>query len=186
MTSEMLIRVIFWANIAAQTLMLVGVVWSVATPDRRIYPMKRRGFAFYVMWASFTYIFLSNAALVILDWNSGPWASSLRMCLGVPVAALGATFVGWGIWTLGVKNTSAIRDAFVVAGPYVLSRNPQYVGDIFLFLGVCIVANSEVVWITHLLTALLFLLAPFAEEPWLQDEYGEPYETYHRRVPRYL
>ena len=60
----------------------------------------------------------------------------------------------WGIATLGVKNSSALRDGFIARGPYRISRNPQYVGDFFIFSGVIIVANSELVLVSHLLTSL--------------------------------
>jgi len=35
-----------------------------------------------------------------------------------------------------------------------------------------------------LLTALVLLLAPFAEEPWLLGHHGEAYARYRQRVPR--
>lgn len=46
--------------------------------------------------------------------------------------------------------------------------------------------NGGVVAVTHLLTALVLLLAPFAEEPWLEEQYGEAYLAYRRTMPRYL
>jgi protein-S-isoprenylcysteine O-methyltransferase Ste14 len=110
----------------------------------------------------------------------------LRLLLGLPLAVLGVSLVTWGIATLGVRNTSALPNGFVSSGPYAFTRNPQYVGDITLFLGVSIVANSELVLITHLLTSLVFVVAPLAEEPWLEEQYGEPYREYRARVPRFL
>jgi len=124
--------------------------------------------------------------LVVLDWNTGPLSPELRFLIGGPSLVLGAAFLIWGITTLGISNTSGARDGFVALGPYAISRNPQYVGDFCLFAGIVIVANSEVVLITHVLTSLVLLLAPLAEEPWLEDEYGDEYMTYRRGVPRFL
>jgi protein-S-isoprenylcysteine O-methyltransferase Ste14 len=79
-----------------------------------------------------------------------------------------------------------LADELTSAGPYLFTRNPQYVGDAFLFVGVAVFANSEVVAVTHLLTAFVLLLAPLAEEPWLEEQYGEAYVRYRREAPRYL
>jgi protein-S-isoprenylcysteine O-methyltransferase Ste14 len=40
--------------------------------------------------------------------------------------------------------------------------------------------------VTHLLTALVLLVAPLAEEPWLEEQYGQAYLGYRRTTPRYL
>jgi protein-S-isoprenylcysteine O-methyltransferase Ste14 len=85
-----------------------------------------------------------------------------------------------------MKNTSGLRDGFVARGPYLFTRNPQYLGDILMFTGVSIAANSEIVLVTHAFTSLVFLLAPMAEEPWLKEQYGETYTSYRRDVPRFL
>ena len=37
-----------------------------------------------------------------------------------------------------------------------------------------------------LVALLLWFILPFAEEPWLADQYGEAYERYADRVPRFL
>ncbi len=62
---------LLYVNLAAHGLLLLGAVWSITVPKRRIYPMARRGPAFRAMWILFSYVFVSNAALVMLGWNSG-------------------------------------------------------------------------------------------------------------------
>lgn len=94
--------------------------------------------------------------------------------------------MSWGMATLGSRRTSGLSEGLIAEGPYLLTRNPQYVGDFLLFTGVAVLANSGVVTVTHLLTALVLLVAPFAEEPWLVGEYGDDYVAYRLRVPRYL
>ena len=179
-------QLLLYANLLSHMALLVGALWCIAFPRRRIYPMPRPTGWYYLMWALFGFIFLSNPAFVVLDWNSGAWPSALRFWLALPLAGLGAALVTWGMVTLGAKRTSGLAEELVAQGPYLLTRNPQYVGDFFLFVGVAIFANSEVVAVTHLLTALVLLLAPFAEEPWLEEQYREAYVAYRRTVPRYL
>lgn len=179
-------QLLLHANLLAHAALLLGVVWCIAFPSRRIYPMASPDRWYYWMWFLFGFVFLSNAAFVFLDWNSGLWPSPLRFWLAVPVAALGAALASWGIATLGAKRTSGLADEIFGEGPYLFTRNPQYIGDVLLFVGIAIFANSAVVTVTHLLTALVLLLGPFAEEPWLEGEYGNAYLAYRQRIPRFL
>ena len=180
------IDALFWSNVTCHLLLLAGAAWCVVFPARRIYPMNSKGGVYYLMWLMFWFVFGSNFALVVLDWNTGAWEGPLRFMLGVPIALLGGGLVSWGITTLGVRNTSALPDGLITSGPYAFTRNPQYVGDILLFTGVSVIANSEMVLVTHVLTSLVFVVAPLAEEPWLDGQYGDPYREYRSRVPRFL
>jgi len=94
--------------------------------------------------------------------------------------------VSWGINTLGTKNTSGLEGGFISAGPYRFTRNPQYLGDMILFLGLSLISNSLFLWITHILLILVFVLTPLAEETWLEDLYGEAYTEYKKGTPRFL
>ena len=91
-----------------------------------------------------------------------------------------------GVVSEGVKNSLGLKDGFVSSGPYRFTRNPQYLGDIVVFVGVCVIANSLLLWITHLLTGVWFLIAPLVEESWLEEQYGASYLEYRRRVRRFL
>ena len=132
---------LFYVNVFAHGLLLLGATWCIAFPSHRIYPMQRRSAVFYIMWLLFYLVFFSNFALVLLDWNSGPWTSMGRFFIGGPLAFFGAAFVCWGIITLGSKKTSglAVDEVLVTNGPYQFSRNPQYVGDMFLFIGLSLI-----------------------------------------------
>lgn len=177
---------LLFANLLAHTALLVGATWCVAFPARRIYPMERANGWYYAMWALFAFVFVSNPLFVFLDWNTGLFPGALRFWLAIPVVLLGAGLVTWGIVILGAKRTSGLPDELIAEGPYLITRNPQYVGDSLLFAGVALFANSGVVMVTHLLTALVLLLAPFAEEPRLESHYSDDYAAYRGRVPRYL
>ena len=174
------------ANLASHAALLAGALWCIALPSRRIYPMASPDGWYYAMWALFGLIFVTNPLFVLLDWNSGLWTSPLRFGLALPLIALGGGLVGWGMTTLGSRRTSGLAASLIAEGPYRLTRNPQYVGDLLLFVGVVVFSNSAVVAVTHLLTALVLLVAPFAEEPWLEEHYADAYVRYRKNVPRYL
>ena len=91
----------------------------------------------------------------------------------------------WGITSLGGTNTSGLQGGFVSSGPYRFTRNPQYVGNIILFVGVSTIANSLLLWITHALLTLVFVIAPLTEEAWLEYQYGQVYDEYRRYIPRF-
>ena len=179
-------QLLLYTNLLAQAALFVGALWCIAVPARRIYPMARRDGWYVALWVLFGFIFFSNPVFVLLDWNTGLWPSAMRFWLAAPFILAGGGLVSWGLVTLGSRRTSGLPQGLVAEGPYLLTRNPQYVGDLFLFVGVVVFANSAVVAVTHLLTAFVLLLAPFAEEPWLERQYGEPYRAYRRSVPRYL
>ena len=82
-------------------------------------------------------------------------------------------------------NSSGLKGGFVAAGPYRFTRNPQYLGDNILFFGVSIIANSLLLWITHALLILVFVMAPLTEERWLEDQYGRAYREYRRKIRRF-
>ena len=92
----------------------------------------------------------------------------------------------WSVAFPGRRVWPRVRDGFVSSGPYRFTRNPQYLGDIVCFIGVSVIANSLLLWITHLLITLVFVVVPLAEEPWLEEQYGEKYREYRGRVRRFL
>ena len=80
---------IFYANVAAHGALVVGAVWSVAMPTRRLYPMEDKSVGYYVMWFLFYFVFASNFAIALLDWNSAHWTGPARFVLAAPLVALG-------------------------------------------------------------------------------------------------
>jgi protein-S-isoprenylcysteine O-methyltransferase Ste14 len=167
--------------------LLVGAVWSIAVPRKRIWPPPaRRSWQYLLTWFLFYVVFGANAVLLVIDWNSWVFGDWRRLLLGVPLALLGALLVSWGVLTLGTRNTAGVRSGLVSDGPYRFTRNPQYLGDSLLFIGLSLIANSLHLWIAHALLILVFLLAPLTEEQWLEEQYGQAYAEYMRSVPRFL
>jgi protein-S-isoprenylcysteine O-methyltransferase Ste14 len=180
-------KAVFLVDVFALLLLLSGTLWSIALPGRRIWPPpRRRSWQYLLTWALFYLAFACNALLLILDWNSWLVRGAERFLLGVPLMVVGAGLVTWGVRTLGTMNTSGVSDKFIRTGPYEFSRNPQYLGDMALFIGLSMVANSLALWITHGLLILVFLITPLAEEPWLMGRYGQEYDAYRRSTPRFL
>ena len=181
------IQVVFIIDIFVLFVLLIGALWSVAFPEKRTWPPpEKRSWQHALTWACFCIAFLCNAALIILDWNSWVMKDEVRLLLGIPLAIIGALLVSWGVATLGVSNSSGLKGGFVLDGSYRYTRNPQYLGDMLLFIGLSLITNSLFLWITHVLIILVFMITPLAEEVWLEEQYGEEYREYKRGTSRFL
>lgn len=58
--------------------------------------------------------------------------------------------------------------------------------DIAIVGGWMILTSSPSVLIVGLAAILVLIVAPFAEEPWLNKQYGSGFEDYAARVRRFL
>ena len=110
---------------------------------------------------------------------------------------MGVLFIAVGellrIWAVGYAGAStrartlgAARD-LVTTGPYAYVRNPLYLGNFLLSLGVCLVAN--VYWLVAVLVIgyfLQYLPIIAVEEAYLLASCGPVYQAYRERVPRFI
>ena len=87
---------------------------------------------------------------------------------------------------MGWRNAFGEKRGLRTTGWFARSRNPIYVVTWIGLLGWALIANSLPVSILLAIWALLYLLAPLLEEPWLEKEYGEEYLEYKRQTPRFL
>ncbi len=115
-----------------------------------------------------------------------------RWLLAIPLALFAlAVFArcAWDFVTSG-RGTPAPYDPpkrLVVRGLYRYVRNPMYVAAISLLLGEAVLFRSRALFL-YTLAAFAFysLLIIGYEEPKLRRTFGEEYERYCRRVPRWL
>jgi protein-S-isoprenylcysteine O-methyltransferase Ste14 len=182
-----LIVILFGINTCTLLILLVGIIWSVARPEKRIWPPPgKTSWQYILAWILFYMAFGLNTLIIVLDWNSWIFSNPLRFLPGITLVLVGSSLLIWGIRHLGVINTSGISAGFIKTGPYRFTRNPQYLGDMILFLGLSIITNSLYLWVTHSMLILVFIITPIAEEDWLQDLYGDDYLSYLEGTSRFL
>jgi len=117
----------------------------------------------------------------------GPAYRSLGMLILVIVIALDV----WSIMTLHAARTTVLPTRkstnLVTTGPYRLSRNPIYVGNVLLLLALALIfANAWFVLFALLTAVCIQKIAIEREEQHLLAVFGAEYETYCRRVRRWL
>lgn len=57
----------------------------------------------------------------------------------------------------------------------------MYVVSVIGFVGLGLVIHSALVYALLAVWALMYVVAPFLEEPWLEKAYGEAFVAYRRR-----
>ena len=179
--------IILAVGIAAGVYMLVMLLWSIARPGQRVWPPDKATAAIkFRVWFITVSIFAAAFFLGLLDWNRFDWPASIRWGIGLPLILIGNTIVWRGVHKIGMAATSGEASGLKTDGLYSWSRNPQYVADILILIGWSVLAAS--LWALPVLAIGLavLLIAPLAEEPWLEERYGEPYRFYKSKVRRYL
>ena len=126
--------------------------------------------------------------ILILIFFSQP--TPLPIVLGSLLIVLGEWLRIWAVGFAGgstrTRTLGAARD-LVTTGPYAHVRNPLYLGNLILSVGVCVVAN--VYWMIAVLTiGFLIQYTPIirSEETYLLDASGNRYRTYCAAVPRLM
>lgn len=119
------------------------------------------------------------------------WWDTLLDLIGVSVALCGQTLraavIGYQYIRRGGKDGKAYADELVTGGLFAHARNPLYLGNLLLLLGLLIIFNSPGAYLIVLPLAVFFYVAIVAaEEAYLRERFGEAYEEYCRRVPRWI
>jgi len=182
----MLVQFLFYAAFIIGYAYTLLLIWSILRPQQRIWPPGEVSWKLFLVWGLFYVGAGLTVAVMVLDWNTWTIPAVIRFPIGLSLAALGLGLMLWGVRTLGMENTHGLRDRFVTSGPYRFTRNPQYLGDILLFTGILLVANSALAAAILLLFIISFILFPLTEESWLEEQYGEDYLRYKTQTPRFL
>jgi len=105
--------------------------------------------------------------------------------MGVSIFLLGILLRIWAQQHL--RYRLRVKKSLTTTGPYSFLRNPIYLGDILICLGLTII--SELLWlipITLFYSFGIYSIAIRFEERHLLEKYGERYHKYMKEVPRWI
>jgi len=119
-------------------------------------------------------------------------ATPVSLITGFAVAVVGELIRFWGVSWAGseTRTTSEVGGSnLVISGPFAYVRNPLYIGNILIYLGLGIMSFAFFPYLQ--ITALLFFVFQYhfivkGEENYLHKTYGGSYEEFVNNVPRFL
>lgn len=140
---------------------------------------------FFFKYRSYTPVPL---IIVMLVFARPTW---LSIGAGLAVTLCGEYIRFWGVAYAGKatrRTKKAGANRLVTDGPFAYVRNPLYVGNFLLSLGVVIMSNAWMPWMVPAYVALFFLQYSFIvrhEETFLRGKFPE-FAEYEAKVPRWI
>jgi protein-S-isoprenylcysteine O-methyltransferase Ste14 len=103
------------------------------------------------------------------------------------LALLFDCFIRFALQGLGTPAPVAPPEHLVASGPYRYVRNPMYVAVLALIIGQGLIFETVALFAYGLAVWLCFTAFVLGyEEPTLRKQFGEQYDAYCKRVPRWI
>jgi protein-S-isoprenylcysteine O-methyltransferase Ste14 len=111
--------------------------------------------------------------------------------VGIGLLAAGqglrAMVIGFAYIVRGGRDGEVYAEGLVQEGFFAHSRNPLYVGNLLILLGLFMIHGSPVgVLVGMLFFTFAYWTIVLAEESYLRERFGPVYEDYCRRVNRFI
>lgn len=116
----------------------------------------------------------------------------LTLVIGIIVLGVGELVRLWGVSYAGseTRTTSKVgASQLVTQGPFAYLRNPLYFGNVLIYFGVSIMANSLFPYLQILALLYFYMQYHFIineEEIFLRNKFKEKYEDYYKSVNRFF
>ncbi|NOX17580.1 MAG: isoprenylcysteine carboxylmethyltransferase family protein [Chlorobi bacterium] len=114
------------------------------------------------------------------------------MMIGFAMILIGESFRLWGVAYAGseTRTTGEVGGTYlVVSGAFAYVRNPLYLGNILIYLGVGVMSMALFPYLQ--IVAFIFFYVQYyfiisEEEEYLKKTFKEQYEEYKRNVPKLI
>lgn len=180
-------NIVFAISLFAGLALVALSTASVLAPKIQFWPPPSKDtWQYHVFWTLFRMLVLGIVLLSVLDYHHNGDIGGLCFVIGsfLVFAGFGSAF--YATFYLGWSNAHGEAKGLKTDGWFRWSRNPIYVVSIVGLVGAAILVNSHYVSYLLALWALTYIVAPFLEEPWLENEYGDEFLDYKARVPRFV
>jgi protein-S-isoprenylcysteine O-methyltransferase Ste14 len=126
--------------------------------------------------------------LMFIFFNGTP----ASMLIGFAMALLGEFFRFWGVSYAGseTRRTGEVGATYlVVSGAFAYSRNPLYLGNMLMYLGIGVMSMALFPYL-QIIALVWFMFQYYVivkeEEDFLKEKYGKDYEAYCVSVPKFI
>ena len=116
-------------------------------------------------------------------------AGSTFSSIGVILLLIGEAIRIWAVSHAGgvTRTVNVGAPSLCTSGPYALSRNPLYLGNMFMYIGIVLIASIQnglfMVMITAAFFIIQYTLIVSLEEETLDNLFGNEYQEYKKNVP---
>jgi len=182
----------------------LGWAGTTGNPPRRL--LLAGGFLIYYVRILFTeFVFLKRGVSWSEVFTIAPWLLTVVLLLGIAggtnpspfgaAAVAGAALFIAGSWMNSYaeyarhvwKERPENHGRLYTGGLFGYSRHPNYLGDLLLFTGLCLIAGT---WVTAVVPVLMlagFVLVNIPVlDSHLHDRYGSAFDDYARRTPKLI
>lgn len=145
----------------------------------------------FIPWPPVLLVGLTLAAILLNLVSPMALAYPGARPAGILLIGLALSIDLWAMRTLHEAHTTILPNRrsshLVTQGPFRFTRNPIYVANILLLIGMgCVSMNGWFVLLAPIDALLTHFLAVRREESHLLANFGFQYETYCRKVRRWL
>ncbi|PSR55832.1 S-isoprenylcysteine methyltransferase [Adhaeribacter arboris] len=115
------------------------------------------------------------------------WPIIIGLVVTITGQAIRGATIGLAYIIRGGKDKKVYAEKLVTEGIFNHCRNPLYVGNILMLLGVGILSNS-LIYVGILIPLFLFIYQAIvlAEENFLRNKFGAQFDAYCQRVNRWI
>lgn len=114
------------------------------------------------------------------------------MTFGFLIAFIGELIRFWGVCYIGSESrtTGTVGGTqLLINGPFAYVRNPLYLGNILIYMGIGIMSNALFPYL--LIIAFVFFIFQYymiilEEEKYLESKFSEEYSEYRKNVRRFF
>ena len=119
-------------------------------------------------------------------------STPLTLIIGFAIALVGELMRFWGVSWAGseTRTTGGVGGTFlIISGPFAYVRNPLYVGNILMYLGLGIMSFALFPYLQ--IVAIVFFLFQYyyivrEEEKYLLKKFKDDYKDYCKHVPAFF
>jgi protein-S-isoprenylcysteine O-methyltransferase Ste14 len=121
------------------------------------------------------------------SWTGKAWLDAAGVFVALAGQALRALTIGLAYIRRGGLDGKVYADRLVQEGLFAHCRNPLYVGNFLGLVGYILVFHGRLLYAVGLpFFAFAYLAIVLNEEQFLRDKFGAEFDSYRRRVPRFV